>query len=238
VWAPEKLNHDLRRFGDRGLNSLEILSHLKVAEQIVGKPRYSAMLRELIEKHAYATNTIGQKQVWPPERVNHSDDELAFLSYYPLLMLERDPELRTKYMASIRRSWMIERPERSPLFNLIYGAALQAGSWPHPSRRPDQPYVSPTDCDRDECLEWFRDVPRDTTVWTVVNSTRKDIVVSGSNRFRRARSQVVLPVSERHVMRWNGDPYTLDGGSNGRERDDGVAILLPFWMGRYHRLIE
>lgn len=42
VWAPEKLNHDLRRAGDRGLNSLEILSHLKAAEHIVGNPRYTA----------------------------------------------------------------------------------------------------------------------------------------------------------------------------------------------------
>ena len=58
VWAPEGLNHDLRRIGDRGLNSLEILSHLKVAEHIVGKPRYTAKLRELIEKHGYAINTV------------------------------------------------------------------------------------------------------------------------------------------------------------------------------------
>ena len=238
VWAPEKLNHDLRRFGDRGLNSLEILSHLKVAEYIVGKPRYSEKLRELIEQHAYATNTVGQKQNWPLQAVNHSDDELAFLSYYPLLLLERDPELRAKYLASIRRSWLIERPEQSPLFNLIYGAALQATSWTQPSRRPDKAYAAPADYDHDVCLAWFHDVPRDSIHWTIVNSTRQDITVSGNNRFRRSRSEQVLPVSERLVMRWNGDPYTVDGGSDGRERGDGVVVLLPYWMGRYHRLIE
>jgi hypothetical protein len=43
---------------------------------------------------------------------------------------------------------------------------------------------------------------------------------------------------ERALMRWNGDPYQLDGGSGGRARDDGSFILLPYWMGRYHRLIE
>ena len=238
VWAPEKLNHDLRRFGDRGLNSLEILSHLKVAEYIVGKPRYSEKLRELIEKHAYATNTVGQKQNWPLQAVNHSDDELAFLSYYPLLLLERDPELRAKYLASIRRSWLIERPEQSPLFNLIYGAALQATSWTQPSRRPDKAYAAPADYDHDVCLAWFHDVPRDSIHWTIINSTRQDITLSGNNRFRRSRSEQVLPVSERLVMRWNGDPYTVDGGSDGRERGDGVVALLPYWMGRYHRLIE
>lgn len=238
VWAPEKLNHDLRRFGDRGLNSLEILSFLKVAEHMIGSERYTAMLRELIEKHAYATNTVGQKQVWPPQAVNHSDDELAFLSYYPLLMLERDRELRTKYVVSIRRSWLIERPEHSPLFNLIYGAALQANTWTDPDRRPDQAYVAPGEYDRDECIAWFRDVPLDTIHWTVNNSSRRDITFSGDNRFRRAQSTVVLPASERQVMRWNGDPYVLDGGSEGRERDDGAAILLPYWLGRYHQLID
>ena len=57
VWSPEKLNHDLRRLGDRGLNSLEILSHLKVAEHIVGKPRYAETFKELIEKHSLRRST-------------------------------------------------------------------------------------------------------------------------------------------------------------------------------------
>jgi hypothetical protein len=238
VWAPDKLNHDLRRIGDRGLNSLEILSFLKVAEHLTHNPRYTEKLRELIEQHAYATNTVLQKQVFPPQAVNHSDDELAFLSYYPLLMLERDPNLRAKYLASIRRSFLIERPERSSLFNLIYGAALQANEWKEPDQRPDKAYVAPADYDHDACLEYFRDVPRDLISWRAVNSERKDVTISGDNRFRRRKSLVVLPVSERHLMRWNGDPYTVDGGEDGRVRYDGAEILLPFWMGKYHRLIE
>ncbi len=238
VWAPEKLNHDLRRAGDRGLNSLEILSHLKVAEYIVGKPRYTAMIKELIERHAYEMNTVFQKHTWPSERVNHSDDELAFLAYYPLLILERDPDLRTVYLASLKRTWLIERPERSPLFNLIYGAALQASIWTDPAKRPNEPLADPAEYDHDPCVEWFRDVPADTIHWTVTNSQRRDIGAVSKNRFGRTRAHIVLPVSERSVMRWNGDPYTLDGGSEGRARDDGAAILLPYWMGRYHRLID
>lgn len=238
VWSPEKLNHDLRRSGDRGLNSLEILSHLKVAEHIVGKPRYTAMIKELIEKHSYEMNTVHQKNAWPPEFVNHSDDELAFLAYYPLLIHERDPHLRLVYLASLKRSWRSERMERSPFFNLIYGACLQATDWADPSKRPDRAIVSPDDYDHDVCVEWFRDVPQDTISWTIDNSQRQDIGPVVKNRFERSRGQHVLPVSERHVMRWNGDPYSLDGGSDGRYRDDGTAILLPYWMGRFHRLIE
>ena len=223
---------------DRGLNSLEILSFLKTAHHICGNPKYALAARELIEKHAYATNSVEQKHHWPPGWVNHSDDELAFVAYYPLLIYERDPSLRQKYLASIRRTWMIERPEHSPFFNLIYGAALQASRWEQPGERPDKPYILPIEYDRDECLEWFRDVPADTIRWTVNNSERKDLVVAGTNRGRRKRGETELPPSERCVMKWNGDPYTLDGGEEGRARDDGAFILLPYWMGRYHRLID
>ncbi len=48
----------------------------------------------------------------------------------------------------------------------------------------------------------------------------------------------MLPISERHVSKWNGDPYSLDGGNDGHGRDDGTFILLPYWMARYHRLID
>jgi hypothetical protein len=237
VWAPEKLNHDLKRIGDRGLNSLEILSHLKVAEHITGNPRYANAARELIEKHAYAINTVHQKMVWP-ESVNHSDDELAFLAYYPLLTYERDPKLRAIYLTSLERSWKVERAERSPFFNLIYAACRQASALTDPSKRPDQAGLNPGSYDQKECLDWFRDVPQDLIDWTVRNSDRQDLGELATNRFKRKTSRFVLNVAERRQMRWNGDPYELDGGADGRVRDDGTFVLLPYWLGRYHRLLE
>ena len=63
---------------ERGLNSLLILSHLKVAYHITGQEKYQQKYLELIEKHGYAENTIHLKITSPPEAVNHSDDELAF----------------------------------------------------------------------------------------------------------------------------------------------------------------
>jgi hypothetical protein len=219
VWAPEKVNHDLKR-----LNSLEILSHLKVAEQITGNPRYAAAASEPIEKHAYAINTVYQKILWPGN-VNHSDDELAFLAYYPLLLYERDPKLRVVYLASLERSWKIGRAERSPFLNLIYAACRQASAWTNPSRRPEQAVVDPQSYDKKDCLQWFRDVPQDLIDWTVRNSDRQDLGELATNRFRRKASRFVLNVAERRQIRWNGDPYELDGGADGRVRDDGRACF-------------
>jgi hypothetical protein len=237
VWAPEKLNRELAWIEDRGLNSLEILSHLKVAEHITGIPGYAAAARQLIEQHGYALNTVWQKAVWPP-RINHSDDQLAFLSYYPLLIYERDPKLREIYQVSLERSWQIERPEKSPFFNLIYAACRQANTWKEPGQRPDSAGVDSNLYDGHICLEWFRDVPQDLIDWTVKNSDRQDAGPVAANRHRRAIGTRVLNVAERPLMRWNGDPYQLDGGSEGRNRDDGTFILLPYWLGRYHRLLQ
>jgi hypothetical protein len=236
VWAPEKLNRELKWVGDRGLNSLEILSHLKVADHITGKTRYADAARELIERHGYAINTVWQKHIWPPI-VNHSDDQLAFLSYYPLLRYERDPSLRKIYLASLERSWRIERPEQSPLFNFIYAAGRQADWWTDTAKRPSEARVDPRKYDHDICLEWFRDVPLDLIDWTVKNSDRQDLGELQKSRHRQTTSSRVLNVAERPLMRWNGDPYELDGGCDGRRRDDGTFILLPYWLGRYHRFV-
>ncbi len=239
VWAPEKLNHDLEWIDDRGLNSLEMLSHLKVAEYMTGKARYAEAAHALIEHESYATNTVLQKMTWPPGAVNHSDDELAFLAYYPLLMYERDAELRKVYLASLTRSWRIERPEHSPFFNFIFAAGVQASDWPNPQQRPPEAFIEQAAYDGADCIAWFRDVPVDTISWRVDNTGRRDIALAHhASRAERALSLEVLPASERRTMKWNGDPHELTGGGDGRERDDGAFILLPYWMGKYHRLLE
>jgi hypothetical protein len=46
-----------------------------------------------------------------------------------------------------------------------------------------------------------------------------------------------LPWAERLIYHWDHDPYELDGGSDIGEADQTVW-LLPYWMGRYHGLIE
>lgn len=238
VFAPEKLNHDLDWIVERGINSLEILSHLKVAHHICGGTKYAEAAKKLIVEHAYAMNTVDQKLVWPLTEVNHSDDELAFLAYYPLLWYEQDPQLRRIYLASIQRSWLFERPEGSPFLNFIYASARQASRWPNSAQRPPEAFISPDKYDRDRCVEWFQLVPQDTMDWRVVNSDRQDLGELLKNRFDQTRSSFVLPIDERRQMRWNGDPFELDGGSNGHSRDDGTFILLPYWMGRYHRFLE
>jgi hypothetical protein len=216
VWAPEKLNDDPMWWEERGLNSLEILSHLKVAHHIVGDPRYERAYRELIEKHHYAINTIHTKI---PAGVSH-DDQLAFLSFYPLLQLEKDPALRAIYLAGLKRTWAYERAEASPFWNFIYGACT------------GEP------CDVEAAVHSLREMPLDFIDWEMKNSHRADLKFDRMPG-RTGEKRLAHPLSwvERPMHKWDKDPYLLDGGS-GRGEIDQTLWLLPYWLGRYHRLIE
>ena len=73
---------------ETGLRALHILSHLTVAMHMTQNPEYQKKFRaaydNLIKNEKYHLLTRNQK-INIPGITNHSDDELAFLSYYPLL---------------------------------------------------------------------------------------------------------------------------------------------------------
>ena len=218
-WGPSVILEDP---DETGLRALHMLSHLRVASHITGNPRYAAVYDDLVAKHNYHLLLRNQK-INIPGRVNHSDDELAFLSYYPLLMYEKDEKLRAIYTESLERSWQVERPERSPLWNFIYAAGTGAREF-----------------DLEPSMRTLEEIPLDLVSWTVTNSHRRDIVLdASSDRFGRRQSGLtVLPYDELPMMKWNGSPYRLDGGNGGRSEDDGAYFLLPYWMGRYHDFIK
>ena len=217
-WSPDALNDTPN--GDRGLNSLEILSHLRIAIELLGEERYKTAYRDLIEKHHYALNTVRLRPA-DGSGANHSDDELAFLSYYPLLMLETDPALRAIYLASLRRTWEGVRPEACPLWNFIYGACSGDGTF-----------------DGEAAVEALHEIPLDLVHWHTANGRRADLKLDlASDRFARRQTLRPLPWTDRPLHKWNGNPYEVDGG-NSVEEEDPTFWLLPYWMGRYYGYIN
>ena len=216
-WSPQLLNNEPENYLESGLYSLMLLSFLKTAYYITDDARYAMHSRKLIERHGYLSNLLLEKKLFPDE-LNHSDDQLAAVAYYPILQLEHNPFIRDVLRRAARRHAIVEEPERNSFFAFVYGS------------------IDPTLADVAGGVQTLREMPQDRHGWTMQNSHRADIVFDPrSNRFGRVALLEVLPYDEHHFDRWNQDPYAVDvGGGEGT----GVHYLLPYWIGRYHGLIS
>ncbi len=218
-WSPPLLNDEPSNFLEAGLYSLMMLSFLKTAYYVTDDEKYLTHFRELIERHDYLSNLLLEKKVFP-DMLNHSDDQLAAVAYYPILQLEHDPFIRDALQRAARRHAWIEVAERNSFMGLVYAS------------------IDPRGADVAGSVRTLREMPQDRRDWRMQNSHRADITF----RPRRSRGGQpvlleVLPYDEHHFERWNQDPYHADAGGNGRSEGAGVHYLLPYWIGRYHGLI-
>ena len=102
---------------ERALDSLELLSHLRVAYQITGDPKILDAYRHIGGDLGYVQNVVRYTDEKPQE-INYSDEELAFLSFYPLLDSETDPELHRQYQTALTKLWQRVRSEKNPLWDI------------------------------------------------------------------------------------------------------------------------
>ncbi len=219
VWAPNYLNNDPDWTPERGINSLEILSYLKLAYHVSGDRRYERLYRRLLFQEGYAENVKRAKTFNPAFRT-HIDDELLALAYPCLLLHEEDPQLLALYRESLDRWYEGVRGDQSPFFDYTY--ALCTGKNP-------QPELS---------LFALRDASLDLIRWTVDNSHREDVHLVRYPELETLQTSRLLPPSERGVIRWDNNPWAAVQGDGGRTESSGVWWLLPYWMGRYLGLIE
>jgi len=232
-WNPDYVNGFPIEVGDRKLNSSNIIAMLQTAFYFTGKEIYKEKAYELMENHGYLENLmrpmsiIGQSgdgsDDWSKmlsESWNHSDDEMYFLGYWGLYRYAFTPELKGQFKKSIIDHWEAERPEKEALWN-IFNALAQ-----------------PENFDLKESIWFLEKHPIDLISWKTQNSHRNDIVAIPAN-FRRQDTETVLPPSETPIMRHNGNRFTLDGGGQGSSvYSAGDIWLLPYWMGKYFRVIQ
>ena len=215
-WGPEKLRREPE---ERALNSLQLLSFLKTTAHLTGQARYETEYRKVAWDLQYA-DWITRLNEFRKE-LNYSDEELAMLPYYCIFRYEKDPALLAAYRRGLDAWWQNIRREANPLWTFIYLTG-------QPQAQVDLPAAVWT---------LYR-MPLDTIEWTVKNSHRQDIAwASAPDRFGHREALTLLPPDERPVMKWNGNPFVVDGGGGGQGEDDGAAFLLPYWMGRFHKLL-
>jgi hypothetical protein len=151
---------------------------------------------------------------------NHSDDEMYFLGYWGLYRYAFNDTLQAQYKQTILDHWQAERPEKEGAWNIFAAITGEA------------------DTDLAQAVWYLQEYPLDLVHWSVKNSHRQDITLVAAN-FRGQTTRQVLPPDELKISRHNANRFVLDGGGQGTaESSAGDIWLLPYWMGRYLRLIE
>lgn len=244
-FGPKDLNQDANWWVERGLNSLSMISYLAVAKHITGETRYDDAIRKLVEDHGYAANIMNPKLQTGIGSGNQSDDEMAFMCFYNLLLYTSDTAWRPKWLFAFHAYAALEHPEMNPFFNFAYAAHGRTRTYRNPWGEFS---IEPWGGWLDDSLATLRGFPLDRCSWARRNSHRLDLVLlPGQNsgdiyepRHRGRGYRVngkVLPVQERHFNHWNTDPWRLDYGGDGRELASGAVFLLPYYMGLYHGFI-
>ena len=243
VFGPTALNHSLRWGDERGLNSLSMLTYLRIAHHVTGDVRYDTAARELVARHGYAVNMLYPKYTFGVGGGNQSDDEMAFMNYYHLIRYEPDPAVRAVAARSLHAYWQLERPERNPFFDLV--AAVSLKGLTYRTAFDEETLTLPDAQWRDDTLDTLRRFPVDLVDHAQHNSHRLDLAPLPTHVRPDARVPLgvrrsdgkVLPVDERTVFHWNVDPFVLDYGGQRRRLADGTSFLLPYYMALHHGVI-
>ena len=114
---------------------------LQLAFHMTGKAEYQAKALELLNQHGYlqnitnsmkllhATKSFVHRGIMLGDEWNHSDDELAFITYWVLYRFALNDDLKHQYGAAIQDHWEFEKSEQSPFWNFVYAGcdAADAG---------------------------------------------------------------------------------------------------------------
>lgn len=210
-----------RGYSDTSLNAAELLSFLKVTAHITGEERFAKEYRKVAFDLGYADlccTYLERKE----ETINYSDEELCYLTYLPLVLLETDEELRSKYRAGMSQWWQNISREANPLWTYIYKLAA-----------PD------AECDLDGCLWTLRRIPLDLRHLNPAMSDRHDLVISPElGRFDEKQIENLLAPDERRVSKWNANIFDLTDSGSALSEEPGTIFTLPYWLGRYYGFIK
>lgn len=232
-WNPEYVNARPVMVGDRKINSSNIIGMLQTAYHFTGKPMFRDKAFELMNKYGYLENLMRpMKDIGTApadaddlsrrlsEHWNHSDDEMYFLGYWGLYRYAFNDSLKTLYKSAILDHWQMERPEKEGAWDLF-----TAMTGVH-------------DFDLDAAVWYLKRIPLDMIDWGVHNSQRKDIELLPDG-FRRQETKEVLPPDEVPIRKHNANRFDLDRNSHGsNEQSAGDIWLLPYWLGRYLKVIS
>ena len=169
---------------------------------------------------------------------NRVNDHMAYLSLYPLLILENDAERRSALKKAARRSWRHVGEDRNAFFAFIHAAVVGDDSGDADAKQDAS--VGAGVKGRLALLEY----PENKVEWPV-DLTRPGFeferaFFNSRKCVPRSTKSVPLYLRVRSSSFWASDPFRLVGrlGRKGEVVTAGIDYLVAYWMGRYHGLIE
>lgn len=232
-WNPKYVNGFPTNVGDRKINSSNYIGMLQTAYHFTKKEKYKEAAFYLMNEHGYLENLMrpmaeinfadedaDDYAKMLSDGWNHSDDEMYYCGYWGLYRYAFNDTLKAKYREAIIDHWEHERPEKEGLWNIMTAI------------------VETDNIDLNEAVWYLQEYPLDLVNWSVKNSHRKDIEFVEPN-FRKQTITEVLPPDELPITRHNANRFQLDENSAGRsENSAGDIWLLPYWIGRYLKVID
>lgn len=245
-WNPDLLNGDHKWIFEKGTNSLEILAFLKIGEHMTGDKKYADVFNYLAGEKHYAMNLMQYKI--PDGHLLHIDDQLCFLSIYPLMKYTENPVLRSVFAMGLTHHWNEERVERNAMYNFIYGA------------------ITGEHFDVENAVDELVGFPMDLVAWSLYNSYQPQLNWDMSPAEMGMVPQLFEPLEahERRIVYGDSNRFVVDSGAedvaaNAFKKSDGpnarpmfpgtgndkglsfstgTTFTLPYWFARYHGLIE
>ena len=189
--------------------------------------------------------------------INGSDQELAYLSYLPLLLLEKQGTTRGDAIREGFEQWFdYMKTGETPAYLFLAQVA-----------NPDR-----TDIDLNGAMRQLYRLPQYLLTYPSYQSGRNDIFTHfvGSRNWNQLYSNIALPFDERSVMKINNDPLSVDTnvtftgsllietgrnpnytiknynwandynftGGKGYLYDYAPTFTMPYWFGKYFGLIQ
>lgn len=219
IWDPEQLNRNSMWLWEKCINSLELLTFLKVAYHVSGDEKYNKeYIRLAIDEH-YILNAAQHKK--DDGHTCHIDDNLGFLCTATILRLENNPAFRKYLLMGMKHHWEYERPEHSLLFNIVYTAFTDDVTG------------------LDSAIKTLYEYPLDFVKRRMINSSRKDLIFDTEQEKWGEAPQLkeALDIDSRNYHNYDSNPFRVDNG-DGKSACSPTPFLLPYWLGRYYGVIE
>ncbi|MBQ6873676.1 MAG: Ig-like domain-containing protein [Clostridia bacterium] len=196
--------------------------------------------------------------------LNYSDEEMAMLAYYLLFQMEDDEELLTYYRSGLEDWWYSISHSENPLWYYVYQLAhpeeeqkdiygnslIETAAWSlsrHPidtirymasnKNRDDIAAVNLSELGLDTEPLSFDAKAGTPLFWNSDNDILKIAGIVISAAAGNIKWAVAAP-DERSMHKYNGSSYRLDGDYNPNQMEGSTTYTLPYWMGRYHGMLE